>query len=809
MDFSPRNDFGLPKKNDPREDHLGSSFDYKEVLYIIRRYHWVISTVAFIAFFGTLMGHFIYLPTYKATAQLEVKPADKKTLAQYLSIASHRVDGGMEEEPLKKYTNHLLNSDFLIDVSRAIKLSKHSDSVVLKHPKDTSMFHKKFWMEVVHFFWKEEKSTSKPVYAMTSESIAQFLKTVTNIRTSRNNIFVDVTTLDDFTSMTLANFIAVEFEKNINEKDSDGLTSLENLLKEKIEQTKTKLKKNELMLINFKKQNGIAQSGQTGTSLSREMYKIEARIEDINLKIETNRKLIDSYQEKLDKHNTSLLKADSDVASKTTTIKLLKNQLNHLGQQKALMLSQSYSPSHWLLQEVSEKIKKIKDQLNESLQTSLKNTSHNNDSGEFERMQNAISSLESQNKKLEIQIPLLKKKRENITSKLSVVPKAEQLNLMLQRNVNLDYKNFERLQQKLNEIEIQKASIDKKIHINHLSRLPQEVSRTPLTLKLIFSLFVSVFLGIIISLMIEMLDSTIKSKTDIENLGITFLGEIPIISAKKKTVVNKSPEQLVCLAPNSSINSILFDFIRSKVESVRHKSGRTHNTITVTSVNAGEGKSFVASNLAISLAKLGKKTVLIDCDLRCPSVHCYFDTQNELGLVDLFESEAFLKDVLQKNDSPRPDLITSGWGTHDPTVIFSGANFRILLKFLRSKYDYVIIDSPPVNAVPDASILSQISDSVIMVAKSRSTSKQDFLEAQQKLQQISSKRIHAVVNFVDENRKLASYYPYALSSFNHHPTREKNGVVQENFEDKFQDFDEFISKNDKKGQTVPFSKRVG
>lgn len=177
--------------------------------------------------------------------------------------------------------------------------------------------------------------------------------------------------------------------------------------------------------------------------------------------------------------------------------------------------------------------------------------------------------------------------------------------------------------------------------------------------------------------------------------------------------------------------------------------------LLVTSVSKGDGKSTVAANLAMTFSYDNNKVLLIDCDLRKPNIHKIFEISNEYGLTDFLANMKSDKGLIKKY-SDSADIITAGKSVPNPCEILSSDKFKNLLDQLRNEYDYIIIDSPPLDTVSDAQNLSINVDRTIIVVRSESTEKNDLMELKRGFDKIGAKIIGVIVNRVKDKRPL--YY---------------------------------------------------
>lgn len=183
--------------------------------------------------------------------------------------------------------------------------------------------------------------------------------------------------------------------------------------------------------------------------------------------------------------------------------------------------------------------------------------------------------------------------------------------------------------------------------------------------------------------------------------------------------------------------------------------------LAVTSGSRGEGKSYNSVNLAISFAQIGKKVVLLDCDMRLPTVASKLGIKAKPGLSDYLVGAAELEDVLRR-DVEGMDVIPAGSIPPDPTGLLESVQIEELITQMRECYDYIIIDLPPVNTVADAAIVSRCVDGFLLVVRHGNTQNKDIGEMLRQLKMVGAKVLGFVYNDVpvEGKRYYYRYYYY-------------------------------------------------
>ncbi|MCQ6264739.1 CpsD/CapB family tyrosine-protein kinase [Fictibacillus sp. WQ 8-8] len=185
---------------------------------------------------------------------------------------------------------------------------------------------------------------------------------------------------------------------------------------------------------------------------------------------------------------------------------------------------------------------------------------------------------------------------------------------------------------------------------------------------------------------------------------------------------------------------------------------KQYKTLLVTSAGQGEGKSTTVANLAVVLAQQGKRVLLVDGDLRKPTVHYTFRVSNIQGMTSVLTKQLTFGDAVQKTNVEHLYVLPSGPIPPNPSELLNSKAMEALVEDANSKYDYVLFDSPPVLAVTDAQILSNRCDGVVLVASSGRTEKEEALKAKELLENANAKILGVVLNGKETND--SSYYYY-------------------------------------------------
>ena len=185
-------------------------------------------------------------------------------------------------------------------------------------------------------------------------------------------------------------------------------------------------------------------------------------------------------------------------------------------------------------------------------------------------------------------------------------------------------------------------------------------------------------------------------------------------------------------------------------------------TLLVTSSEKGEGKSTTVSNLGVAFAQVEKKVLIIDCDLRCPTIHRYFELSNMYGLSNYLTSRIEVESVIFSTKEG-VDVIPSGVIPPNPAELLNSSKFKQTLEQLREKYDMIILDSPPIGQVTDPGIIANKVDGTLFIVKSHHIDQHLAMQSMKLLNNAGAKVIGTVLASVPVDNK--GYYGYQRYSY--------------------------------------------
>jgi succinoglycan biosynthesis transport protein ExoP len=262
--------------------------------------------------------------------------------------------------------------------------------------------------------------------------------------------------------------------------------------------------------------------------------------------------------------------------------------------------------------------------------------------------------------------------------------------------------------------------------------------------------FLGLVFGFSLGFLVDYLDDTIKNPDEAKELGITLLGTVPKFRRKESHIISqRDPKDPISEAYRTIRNSLKFASLDKPIKS-----------LLITSSMQGEGKSTTVVNLGISIAREGKKVLLVDADLRKPAIHEILEVSNSIGVTTILAGEVKLEDAIKRTEIEGLSILTSGPVLPDPAGMIESAKMGQLIKDLAQQHDIVILDSPPILVTNDSIMLARYVDSSISILESGRITRRAFSQARGFFEQANIQLIGVVLNKFKIQRGEYYYYYY-------------------------------------------------
>lgn len=328
----------------------------------------------------------------------------------------------------------------------------------------------------------------------------------------------------------------------------------------------------------------------------------------------------------------------------------------------------------------------------------------------------------------------------------------------LEREVETNQVVYQTLLQRLKEINVAGEAVSNNLNIVDKALPPLQKFKPKLSTNLVFAGLLGLFLGIAAAFLREFMDDSVKDINELEReTQLPVLGLIPAVNENDP----KKVSQLVLNSPKSA----LAESFRSLRTTIRFKlrEQQQEPIIFVTSARANEGKTTVAMNLASAFAHTGNRVLLIDADLRNPSLHKLIGSRNEQNLVGYLSGEYPLDKLSQASNVPNLDIVVAGTPPTDPSELLANTKMEMLLKTASQHYDLVIMDGPPILGLADAMILTSLANITLLTVHANDTSTTTVNNALKRLQETGANVSGIILNQVKDAERLGygdDYYHY-------------------------------------------------
>lgn len=351
------------------------------------------------------------------------------------------------------------------------------------------------------------------------------------------------------------------------------------------------------------------------------------------------------------------------------------------------------------------------------------------------------------------------------TSAMQRLPAVEAEELRLNSAVESLSRNADQLRSEFQKARIAESVQAGQAEILDLATTPGFPIGSGPTPRLMLGVAIGLFLGAGAAFLKERLDTTLARRSDLQRyLRVPSLGVIPRMRSmarlktargRKQNATHGTPPQIEIPAMESFVT------VRTNV-AFSHGRSAPSKLLAVTSAAPGEGKSTVASNLARVYAHQGLRVLLIDCDLRRPRMHSIFNVVGRPGLTEVLADRAAFEEAVQATAVENLSLLPSGATVSNASDLVAGDAMRDLLTRQASRYDLVLLDTPPVLAVADGAILAAMTEGVIFVVRAGSTQREAAQSALEQLNSVGAQVTGAVLNDPDSRvPRYSGYYYYA------------------------------------------------
>ncbi len=649
--------------------------------------------------------------------------------------------------------------------------------------------------EVVKFLpYDITKTFSLPEKPMPGFDREEYIAKEINKRVSAgsvNNsevIKIDVEAYTPQTAKVIANTFAQVLKKRKLDVKREETSKVREIIEDQLVAFKKQLDNAEIALKEFKEQSKVTVIDREAEEIYKRITEAEIKYNQAKADFNAAKKRFALIQKKLADERQDLVPTITKITSPWA--QKLKQQLVDLEVQYTTLKLQDYSDDHPKMKRLRTQIQETKNNLK---QESMKIASGENivdPISQIEKFMEESIALEIEIQTYAAQEKALRRVIDNYKKNLNTMPDKELRLAQLMRDKDVNEKIYTMLLQKREEAKIVEAEKVGNIRIIDPASTPEHPIKPKKALNLIIAIVLSFVISMGLIFFLEYIDKTIKTVEEAEQItNLNILGTIPHINFKNivlrdkklkgiKEAINLNSNLVTKYNPKSA-ESEFFRNLKANLQIARFDS--PFKTIMITSANPGEGKSFISSNLSITTAQMGLRTLLIDADLKKPVLHTTFHKRKEPGLVDfLLSKNEINNDPLSINNEvnwhqnlimstgiENLDILVSGSSSLNSSGILASSKMKELLDELKHNYDIIFIDTPPINIIADGGIINSIGDGSILVIKANGSTSSEIKNAIKLLRRANDNILGIVLNSVDlKNGYYSKYYHYYFDNNN-------------------------------------------
>lgn len=392
-----------------------------------------------------------------------------------------------------------------------------------------------------------------------------------------------------------------------------------------------------------------------------------------------------------------------------------------------------------------------------------------------------VAAVRSQIQGLDAQIASLDNMKARTAAEMSTAPATETEEGQLSQQVQNIQKIEDRLQEEYQNAKMTEAVEAGQVEIVDLADLPGGPLAEGRSRKIAVGVLIGVMLGFGSAILVDGMNTSIRRRDDLERVlqvpGLAVIPRfVPSGSAAKRIAASlpggngngsrsrsRRNAGLVTVHDARSSSAEAYRTLRTNL--MFSQAVQTLRTIVITSPSPGEGKTTTAANLAVSFAQQGMRVLLADCDLRRAKIHSLFGVPRSPGLTELLVGQETQEAVIRDTSVTGLYLLTSGNLPPNPAELLGGAMMRKTLESLSEAFDLIVLDTPPLLAASDASILATIADGALLVVRAGATEAEAGHQALQQLSAVGARVVGAVLNDPDAKvQKYGAYYRYEYAS---------------------------------------------
>jgi succinoglycan biosynthesis transport protein ExoP len=558
--------------------------------------------------------------------------------------------------------------------------------------------------------------------------------------TNTNIISLEVTWKDPEMSAKIANDFASVFVAREAELVSSQANGALAYLSKQLPQAERNLARDEAAVSRYQTTHNIADLSTQTTTTVNAAAAVDSKILQIQLEKQQADAQIASLSGQLAGMKSTA--GGGQSVAQNPVLPQLRQQLANLQVQLG-GAEQTYTDSHPTVINLKQQIADLKREIARQPATIVATTS-TIANPVYQQVSQQLAGARATSASDSAQLGELARQRAGINPQLAALPAQSAKLAELKRRQKLSEDVYNALQQKYNDATVSRTTGMSDVTITQPALAALAKKSPHLTINLIVATIVGVLLGLAIVFLVDWFDGRIRDERDIENeLQLPVLASIPQL-----------PSGDGAGAIHASVRNAALESYFQLVLAMRYSSDHPLRSVTITSPLKGDGKSTVAMNvagafgeIAVSSIEREARVLVIDADMRRPSLHKKFEVSNDIGLSDILIGRASLSQCVKRTDRPGVDVLTSGTHSPNPIKLLQSNRFDALLSEARARYETVIVDAPALVPVFDAAIVAAKTDGTVMIVSAGHTDVRSTRKALARLEAVGvNDLIGTVVN---------------------------------------------------------------
>lgn len=696
------------------------AINLREYWAIIVKRKWTVISFFLIVLIAVVTATFLMTPVYRASLTLQIE----RNVAKIVEFKNVRPDEASQDKDFYQTQYELLKSRTLAErVMGQLGLMEHP---LFNGKKEPGLFESiSAWAGNKENAKRDAPKNQKP------DMVQKFLDhlTVEPVRNSRL-VKVNFDSPDPELSARVANAMADVFIKLNLERRIDTSSYAKTFLEERLQQIKSKLEDSERQLVDFARQEAIINVDDKQTAVSQRFQ-------------ELNSALGKATQERVEAE----AQYQQIQASKSKAVdKILGNvSIQKLKEFKAKLENdymeglQVYKPAYPKMQQLEAQIAEIQARINTEVSNVVAAVNSTYETARYKENMVLAQLNESKRELLDLQGRSIQY-------------------TILKRETDTNRQLYDGLLQRLKEVGVAGGADTNNVSVVDKAEVPNHKFKPSLRFNALIAALIGLFGGIGLAFLFEHLDDTVKQPEDLERLlGIATLGVIPLIRGGGKDRDKDSAG--LALSAIEDPRSAFAEAYRSVRTALQFSTADgAPRVLMLTSTSAGEGKSTSALSLGIHFAQAGKRVLLVDADLRNPSLHRTLEIENTQGLTNVLAGEAQAYAVTKPTTVSNLFIMPTGPLPPNPAELLSGAKMLALINLAAEKFDHVIIDGPPVLGLADALVLGNLAEATILVVEAGITRRGFAQNAIKRLRSSHTRLLGGILVKVDARGNAYGYH---------------------------------------------------